>query len=336
VTHLSDLQTWEHGIDVGKSPHHHYDVSVFVGSQDGLTKAFEMLLDPAKDELFIENPTYSGALAFLQPFGIKMTPVATDEFGIKPESFRAALDKSTGPKRRVLYTIPVAQNPSGSTLSNDRREEIYNIAAEHDMIIMEDDPYFYVHPQRDSVKSFLSLDTDGRVIRFDSLSKLISSGIRIGFATGPPKLIERLSFHTQATNLHNSGVSQIMVTKLLDHWGKRGFDEHANKVAAFYCRRRDVLLAAAERHLTGLATWSAPEAGMFLWLKLNGINDTKSLIEDKAAAANVLFVPGQSFDPLDKPSPYVRASFSTASDEDMDVAMDRLAALISNEAALAA
>lgn len=195
----------------------------------------------------------------------------------------------------------------------------------------EDDPYYYVHPNREGVKSFLSLDEDGRVIRFDSLSKLISSGIRIGFATGPPKLIERLSFHTQATNLHNSGVSQIMVSKLMDHWGKRGFDEHATKVARFYCQRRDVLLAAAERHLTGLATWSPPDAGMFLWIKLNGIDDTKALIEEKAAAANVLFVPGQSFDPLDRPSPYIRASFSTASDKDMDVAMERLAGLIVRE-----
>ena len=336
VTHLRDLQTWEHGVDVGKSPHHHYDVMVSVGSQDALTKAFEMLLDPAQDELFLESPTYSGSLAFLQPFGVKMKPVATDEFGLKPEALQEALEKSNDGenKRRVLYTIPTAQNPSGSTLSNDRREAIYDIASAYDIIILEDDAYYYNHPARENVKSFLSLDCDGRVIRFDTFSKLISSGMRIGFVTGPPKLIERLSFHTQATNLHNSGVSQIMLSKLLDHWGKHGFDEHAKNVASFYCRRRDVMLAAAERHLTGLAAWSPPEAGMFLFLKLNGIDDTKVLIEEKAAAANVLFVPGQSFDPLDRPSPYVRASFSTASDEDMDIAMERLAALIANETSL--
>ena len=335
VSHLRDLQTWEHGVDVGKAPHHHYDVMVSVGSQDALTKTFEMLLDPAQDELFVEAPTYSGALAFLQPFCVKLTPVDTDEFGLKPEALQQVLENSNGEnKRRVLYIIPTAQNPSGSTLSNDRREAIYDIASDFDIIIAEDDPYFFLHPNRESVKSFLSLDKDGRVIRFDSLSKLISSGIRIGFATGPSKLIERLSFHTQATNLHNSGVSQIMVSKLMDRWGKRGFDEHAAKVARFYCQRRDVLLAAAERHLTGLATWSPPDAGMFLWIKLNGIDDTKGLIEDKAAAANVLFVPGQSFDPLDRPSPYIRASFSTASDEDMDVAMERLAGLIVSEIAV--
>ena len=138
VSHLRDLQTWEHGVDVGKAPHHHYDVMVSVGSQDALTKTFEMLLDPAQDELFVEAPTYSGALAFLQPFGVKMMPVDTDEFGLlKPEALQQALENSNGEnKRRVLYTIPTAQNPSGSTLSNDRREVIYDIASEFDMIIV--------------------------------------------------------------------------------------------------------------------------------------------------------------------------------------------------------
>ena len=138
VSHLRDLQTWEHSVDVGKAPHHHYDVMVSVGSQDALTKTFEMLLDPAQDELFVEAPTYSGALAFLQPFDVKTTPVEIDEFGLKPKALQEALKNSNGEnKRRVLYTIPTAQNPSGSTLSNERREAIYDIASEYDMMIME-------------------------------------------------------------------------------------------------------------------------------------------------------------------------------------------------------
>ena len=137
VSHLRDLQTWEHGVDVGKAPHHHYDVMVSVGSQDALTKTFEMLLDPAQDELFVEAPTYSGALAFLRPFGVKLTPIETDELGLKHEALQEALENSKGEnKRRVLYTIPTAQNPSGSTLSNERREAIYDIASEYDMMIV--------------------------------------------------------------------------------------------------------------------------------------------------------------------------------------------------------
>jgi len=109
-------------------------------------------------------------------------------------------------------------------------------------------------------------------------------------------------------------------------------DDHAQNVAQFYCDRRDILLSAANVHLNGLAEWVVPEAGMFLWIKLlNGVSDTKALIEDKAAKANVLFVPGQSFCPMGEKSPYVRASFSTATDDDMDVAMERLASLILTE-----
>jgi kynurenine/2-aminoadipate aminotransferase len=122
--------------------------------------------------------------------------------------------------------------------------------------------------------------------------------------------------------------------KLLEHWGAQGLDEHTRSVAQFYCDRRDVLISAAGRHLTGLAEWVVPEAGMFMWIKLlHGVTDTTVLIEEKAAKANVLFVPGQSFCPLDQKSPYVRASFSTASDEDFDVAMERLASLIKNDSA---
>ncbi|KAL7516889.1 hypothetical protein ACHAWF_000089, partial [Thalassiosira exigua] len=164
-----------------------------------------MLLDPRTDELFVESPTYSGALAFLRPFGVRLTLVATDDRGLHPDSLVEALEKSDrehGNRRRVLYTIPTAQNPSGSTLSDDCRERVYELARRHDLVILEDDPYFFLHPRRDSIRSFLSLDADGRVVRFDSLSKLVSSGLRVGFATGPPALLERVNYHVQATNLH--------------------------------------------------------------------------------------------------------------------------------------
>ena len=335
---LMELQRRNHG---SKGDNACWDVTVTCGSQDGLCKAFEMLLNPQRDDtLFLENPTYSGALAFLHPFGVKLTPVATDEYGMIPEALTDALELESSSRkqsrhrrrrRKVLYTIPTAQNPSGSTLPNSRREHIYQIAQRHDMIILEDDPYYFLHPNRSNLTSFLQLDIDGRVIRFDSLSKLISSGIRIGWATANSKLLERFNYHIQATNLHNSGISQLLVQKLLDEWNIDGLDQHVQKVAEFYVERGQVLAHAAERHLKGLAKWNIPEAGMFLWFQLLGIDDTKTLIETKAAEANVLLVPGQAFSPLNQPSSYARASFSTASNEEMDLAMERLAKLIQSE-----
>ena len=186
---------------------------------------------------------------------------------------------------------------------------------------MEDDPYYFLHPDRAFLDSFLSLDTEGRVVRFDSMSQLLSPGLRVGFVTGPGPLMERLDYHVQATNLHSSGLSQTLVQKLMQSWGVGGFEAHSARAATFYSRRRDVLLGAARRHLGGgLAEWNSPDAGMFLCIKLlDGITDARYLIEERAAEARVLLVPGQSFDPLDRPSPYVRASFSTATDEEIEL-----------------
>lgn len=335
VKQLEKLQHHNHQAHWGD-----VSIAVTVGSQDALTKAMEMLLDPQEDELFVEDPTYSGALAFLQPFGVKLRPIQTDTNGLIPQSLEEALRQSSA-KRRVLYTIPTAQNPSGSTLSNDRRRAIYELAQEYDCIILEDDPYYFLHPNyKDGLTSFLEMDNtsggDGRVLRFDSFSKIISAGLRVGFVTGPVKLLERLNYHTQATQLHNSGLSQAVVAKLLQEWdtiSEGGFEAHAQKVAEFYQERGQVLHQAAERHLTGLAEWSVPEAGMFLWMDLacSGITDTMSMIENKAAKAKVLLVPGQSFSPTNSKSSFVRASFSTASNEEMELAVQRLADLIRNE-----
>jgi len=339
VKQLEQMQHQNHNVHFGDGGNG-VSISITVGSQDGLTKAMEMLLDPNKDELLVEDPTYSGALAFLHPFGVKLTPVATDANGMDPKALEKALDQSSA-KRRVLYTIPTAQNPSGSTLSNERRHAIYELAQQHDVIILEDDPYYFLHPNyKSGLTSFLEMDNDeggdGRVLRFDSFSKIISAGLRVGFVTGPAPLLERLNWHTQATQLHNSGLSQAVVSKLLQDWGsisKGGFEAHAQKVAEFYQERGQVLHEAAQRHLTGLAEWDVPEAGMFLWMNLacSGINDTMSMIETKAAEAKVLLVPGQSFSPTNSKSSFVRASFSTASNQEMELAVQRLASLIRSE-----
>ena len=357
VKQLREIQSKEHHLNgvLPEGSRSIYDLSVTVGSQDALSKAFEMLLQHDCDEVLLENPTYSGALAFLQPYGVTLTPINTDSKGLDPDHLHNLLSSAETKRRRVLYTIPTAQNPSGVTLDNERRRAIYELACEHDVIILEDDPYYFLHPERQSLLSFLELDAmncqreglsstttaiesntgkGGRVLRFDSFSKIFSAGMRIGYVTAPIPILERINLHIQGTNLHNCGVSQAMISQLLKAWdGWSGLDSHVKKVAKFYGMRRDWIIEAAEKHLcpvdsAPLASWTVPTAGMFLWLQLNNIPDTKSLIEEKAAAANVLFVSGQAFDPLDRPSAFVRAAYSAASKDDMDMAMKRLADLI--------
>eukprot|EP01094_Clydonella_sp_ATCC50884_P004313 TRINITY_DN13341_c0_g1_i2.p1 TRINITY_DN13341_c0_g1~~TRINITY_DN13341_c0_g1_i2.p1 ORF type:complete len:319 (+),score=71.50 TRINITY_DN13341_c0_g1_i2:202-1158(+) len=314
---------------------------VTTGSQDGLSKAFDMLIDEG-DPVLVEDPTYSGALAALLPLRANLVPVRTDNEGLVPESFEESIASSTqvhGKKPKILYCIPTGQNPSGATLPNARREHIYEIACKHDILILEDDPYWNLQlpPHKGSasdaapgaLRSFLSMDNSARVLRFDSLSKVLSSGIRLGWVTGPEELVERLQLDQQATCLHPCGVSQIMVAALLEQWGEEGWNAHVKKVQEAYGARRDIFANLCDKYLQGLpVSWSVPDAGMFFWFHLHNVKDTAALINEKALKEKVLLVPGVAFSPVGAASSFCRAAFSTASPEDMETAVQRFAALL--------
>jgi len=157
------------------------------------------------------------------------------------------------------------------------------------------------------------------------------SGLRLGVVMGPNLLIERIERHQEIGPLHVSGITQTIAIKILQYFDNEKWFEHTKKVALFYARRRDWFAALCKKHLTGLAEWNTPTAGMFLWIKLLNISDSFSLINEKARIAKVLLVPGQVFSCYGEKSPYVRASFSSVTMEDADIALGRLAELLKKE-----
>eukprot|EP01127_Copromyxa_protea_P016365 TRINITY_DN4843_c0_g1_i1.p1 TRINITY_DN4843_c0_g1~~TRINITY_DN4843_c0_g1_i1.p1 ORF type:complete len:394 (-),score=92.23 TRINITY_DN4843_c0_g1_i1:12-1193(-) len=332
VTILKDHQQRVHNLPYQDKKDWH--VMVSNGSQDALFKAFDVLLEPNHDSLIVENPTYSGALAALLPLGLNLVGIPVDENGMVVDELEKVLEnwdtKYPGKRRpRVIYTIPTGQNPSGATLSASRREQLYKVASKYNLLILEDDPYWDLRFGGDDLKSLISMDTEGRVLRFDSFSKICSSGLRLGYATGPAPLIEKIQLHQQVSALHPSGISQMMLAKLLEHWGHEGFVRHTQKVKDFYRQKRDELLEALESEITpGYATWHVPSAGMFFWIKVEGIKDTTDLISQKAVHNKVLMVPGRSFQPEGLDSPHVRASFSTATKENLREATKRFNKLL--------
>lgn len=314
------------------------DLLVTSGSQDGLCKCMEMMLNPG-DYVLLAEPTYPGTLGILNPYGPKYLSVESDNGGIIPESLRNLLSRWSPEMAKnaecvipkLLYLNPNGANPTGTTLSLDRRKEIYRIAQEYDLLILEDDPYYFLQFS-DRVPSLLSMDTDGRVVRFDSFSKILSAGMRVGYVTGPKALLERINFHMQVSILHCSNLPQVCISELLKTWGDSGFDNHVEKVQKFYKNQKNLMVAKANKWLTGLAEWNEPVAGMFLWMKVVGVEDTFSMIMEKALNKEVVVVPGRHF-AVDrtKPSPYMRAAFSLASEEKMDKGFQRLADLIKEE-----
>ncbi|XP_004696179.1 kynurenine/alpha-aminoadipate aminotransferase, mitochondrial [Echinops telfairi] len=342
---IPELLTWLKQLQVHlhNPPTIHYppsqgqmEVCVTSGSQDGLCKVFEMLISPG-DNIMLDEPAYSGTLQALRPLGCNIINVSNDEHGIVPNSLKEVLSKwkpedSQNPKKKTpkfLYTVPSGNNPTGTSLTADRKKEIYELARKYDFLIIEDDPYFFLQFSKPWAPTFLSMDIDGRVIRADSFSKVLSSGLRIGFITGPKPLIERIVLHTQVSGLHPNTFTQLLVSQLLHQWGQEGFLDHVQRVIQFYRSQRDTMVAAANKWLSDLAEWHVPAGGMFLWIKVKGISDTKQLIEEKAMKNQVLVVPGYAFfiDCL-APRPFFRASFSIASAEQMDIAFQRLAQLI--------
>lgn len=311
------------------------------GAQDGLCKSLEMILE--QDSCIItEEFVYAGALSITKPYRPRYLVIQSDSQGMVPADLKTKLSSRWKNKNEIekdprapkcLYINPTGGNPTGSVLPENRMRQIYEICCDYNLLILEDDPYYYIQfNERKRAPSFLSMDYEGRVLRFDSFSKILSSGIRLGFMTGPKPLVDRVVSHMQASILHASSLSQVITSELFSSWGIDGFLEHVAKVEEFYQRRRDLMNQAALKHLDGLCEWSLPGAGMFLWIKVNGINDTWTMIMKRAMKKNVMLLPGKAFLPdPSRPCPYMRATFSVAPEADFDVAFQRLAEVIKEE-----
>jgi len=309
------------------------DVAVAVGSQNGLEMLLQSLISPG-DGILVDDPIYPGTKMILNPLGANMIPIETDSDGMDTDDLEIKI-KNYKKKcnLKVIMTVANGGNPTGSTLSLERRHKLLHIAEKYDLIVIEDDPYYFLQFEKPDPSLFeldwASANPKKRVIRSDSFSKVLSAGIRIGWLTGPKEIIQKVELTMQASILHTPALIQVICSRLLTEWGDKGFDDHIISVREFYESQRNKMIKAAENHLDGIAEWYSPRAGLFLWIKLNGIEDTSALIEEKARNANVLLCPGSYFAVVDGlPSSYCRAAFSLASEEDMNEAFKRLAKLI--------
>ncbi|KAH7149907.1 pyridoxal phosphate-dependent transferase [Dactylonectria estremocensis] len=263
----------------------------------GTTSAFEIafrIFCNRGDYVLFENHTYSGTMATAKAQGLNVIAVDIDEFGLDPKDLESKLqnwDKSKGAKPSLLYTIPTGQNPTGTTQNLARRKAIYQIAEEHDLYIIEDDPYYFIQlgennydasapkvPQAtpDALLarlpvSYLSLDVSGRVLRMDTTSKILAPGLRCGWVTGSSQVISKFISQTEVGVLSPSGPSQLMVYKLLDEtWGHEGFISWLSYLSSEYRDRRNILLEACNRHIpSDVCEWNIPTTGMFFWVKVS-------------------------------------------------------------------
>lgn len=345
VSWITGLQQLSHRR--GDPREENWKTSIGSGSQELMYKAFSAICNP-DDSILVETPAYAGVLGLLRPLESNLIEIPSDEYGIKDSDLQSILenwhtDEKTKHMKfpKVVYTCPTGSNPTGASASLPRKQKILALIRKFKLLIMEDDAYFYLHFDRPNrAPSYFELEKSdggerGRVIRFDSLSKVLSSGMRLGFVTGPVPIMDVIDLHTSNTNLQTPSLTQVIAYKLLNHWGYDGFIAHCDRVAAFYAHKLQVVEAAARKHLEGLADWDRPRAGMFLWFKLRiaklGEEEnacSKALIATTALRNGVLAVPGHEFMPSGRKTVYVRTSFSLIDEETADEGFRRLASAI--------
>jgi kynurenine/2-aminoadipate aminotransferase len=312
-----------------------WDFVISNGSQDLLQRIFDILLDP-EDTLLIEQYTYSGALAAMWPVGCALVPVSVDDGGLDPEALEVLLETWDSAKQRfpkAIYIIPVAQNPTGTSLSNSRKKKIYKLAQRFGLVIIEDDPYWnlnFPNLDEDAARtSFWSMDVDQRVIRLESLSKLTAVGYRVGWACAPSLFLQKLAFDVEAGPQSGSGVSQLIVHELIKElWtddSSELWKRYVDRIRTAYLSRWRIVENALEKHMKDLAEWTVPKGGMMVWLKLRGLEDSKEFVHALAVEHLVLLVPGVAFcSDSNAKTPYVRLSFSYADEHLIEPSIEKI------------
>lgn len=285
------------------------------------------------DYIISEEYTFATAVETAAPLGAKFVGVKMDNQGMIPEALDELLstwdESARGGARKpfLLYTVPSGQNPTGSTQGKRRREEFYKVAQKHDLLIIEDEPYYFLQMQpykgagsppvplpashdeflSSLIPSLLKMDVDGRVLRLDSFSKVLAPGSRLGWITASRQICERYVRHSEVSTQNPSGFSQVILHRLLDEdWGHAGFLDWLIFIRKEYTQRRDVMLLACEKYLPReVASWSPPAAGMFHWIKIavekhpdHGKRPVSSIEDDlfrASVAEGVLMCPGSWF-----------------------------------------
>lgn len=304
-------------------PTHSDEILITTGSQQGLTLTAMLLFDPG-DVVLVEEPTYLSAIEPFRLVGARCVPVASDEDGIVPQALEEALREH---RPRALYVVPTFANPTGRTLPAARRAQVARLVAEHDVWLVEDEPYSEL---RYDGEPLLPISADpvvaGRSLYLGTFSKIGCPGLRIGWMRVPVSVMPELGGIKQAADMHTSTLDQAAAALYLTTEDLAG---HVATMCSTYRPRRDAMLAALPSVLPSGSTWSRPAGGMFVWVRLpEGFDSTELLTA--ALQAEVAFVPGTPFYARDPDPRTLRMCFSTYGPDVIAEGMRRLGSVFAN------
>ncbi|HEX7633753.1 MAG TPA: PLP-dependent aminotransferase family protein [Noviherbaspirillum sp.] len=287
------------------------------GSQQGLDLLSKVLIDEGS-KVLVETPSYLGALQAFSLYRPEFVLVPTDDCGLLPDQVA-----HVGKGARLLYALPNFQNPTGRTLSLERRGALVETCARLGLPLIEDDPYGALSYRGEPLPKMLTMNPEG-VIYMGSFSKVLTPGIRLGYVVAPQPLVRKLEQAKQAADLHTAQLTQMVVHEVV----KDGFlTEHIPTIRKLYADQCAAMQAALAEFFPSPVTWTRPEGGMFIWVTLPAHIDSMALL-DEAIAEHVAFVPGAPFYANAAEKNTLRLSFVTVPPEKIREGIAKLGRLI--------
>ena len=268
-----------------------HDVIVTTGGQQAIDLVCKTLVDPG-DVVICEAPTYPGAVPVFCSYQADVVQIDCDEDGMRVDDLEAVLARLDGEGRRpkFVYSVPSFQNPAGVTLSLERRRRLVELARQRELLVVEDNPYGLLRFGGEALPPLYQLDGGDFVIYVGTFSKILSPGIRLGWAVAPPPVMEKIVLGKQASDLCTSTLTQHFVR---EYFAEGSWREYVADLIEIYRGRRDVMVGALREHFPAEATWTEPQGGLFIWATLPDYIDTSDLLA-KALREDVAFVPGQA------------------------------------------
>lgn len=262
------------------------------------------------DTVICETPSFIGSLNCFRSYGCKLKGVPVEADGMNVEILEKHLKENKNVK--FIYTIPNFQNPSGATMSLEKRKKVYELAKQYGVLILEDNPYGDLRVSGEDVASIKSFDEDGIVMYAGSFSKILAPGIRVGYVIAPSAVIAKMTVGKQAADTHSTMFSQLLV----DEWMKTcDFEGHINDNKKIYRRKLNLMCDLIDEKLGDFVSYVRPEGGLFVWCKLPDSVDMMTFVK-KAVENKVAVVPGSAFMVEEgETTNCIRMNFSTPSDE---------------------
>ncbi len=322
------------------------EVIVTTGGQQVIDLMCKAFIDPG-DTIVAEAPTYPGAVPTFDAYQANVVQIEMDSDGMPIDELEATLDRleQEGRPPKFIYTIPNFQNPAGVTMSLPRRRRLVEVAREREILVLEDNPYGLLRYEGEPLPTLHSLDAlaakrggaSDFVVYLGTFSKILSPGVRLGWAVAPRPVMEKLNLCKQGADLCSSPVTQLFVAAYFEEQADAavpGWLTHLGSLKELYRKRRDAMLVALKDHFGTTASWTKPQGGLFIWATLPDYIDTTDLLARALESEGVAFVPGRAAYMDGRGASSMRLNFAGVPEEDIREGIRRIGKVVREQVGL--